>query len=373
MPLTILEGSTFCVSDELGDISEPTMGFFADDTRFLSRWVLTINGARPLMLSSRKVEYYSAAFFLRNPVVGRPRARRDLDRPRALHRRRDAGASRRLEPRPPPGRVRPRPRDRQRLRRHLRGQGLRLRAGRPRPRRAASRRPCSPLRARRQPVRLHVERQRLPRRSRRSSSPSAARPTDSKVTYRIVARAARDLAPARRRHPRDRRDADGGAARRAPLRRRARARPRFAGRLAAARPAAPRVLGRPLALVPPVGRRPLLAPDGRGHPRARPAPRRRHAVVHDRLRPRHADHVPADAPLRPGAGAERAGRARRAAGARGRPRVGRRAGQDRPRGPPRQGRRGVVPALLRHRRRNAALPDPPLRGLALDRRRRARA
>jgi glycogen debranching enzyme len=68
--LTILEGSTFCVSDELGDISGPTMGLFADDTRFLSRWVLTVNGARPLILSSRKVEYYSAAFFLRNPVVG---------------------------------------------------------------------------------------------------------------------------------------------------------------------------------------------------------------------------------------------------------------------------------------------------------------
>ena len=70
MAFTILEGSTFCVSDELGDISEPTMGFFAHDTRFLSRWVLTINGARPLLLASRKVEYYSAAFFLRNPVVG---------------------------------------------------------------------------------------------------------------------------------------------------------------------------------------------------------------------------------------------------------------------------------------------------------------
>ena len=70
MALTILEGSTFCVSDERGDIVEPTMGFFAHDTRFLSRWALTINGARPLMLSSRKVEYYSAAFFLRNPVVG---------------------------------------------------------------------------------------------------------------------------------------------------------------------------------------------------------------------------------------------------------------------------------------------------------------
>lgn len=70
MALTILEGSTFCVSDERGDIVEPTMGFFAHDTRFLSRWILTINGARPLTLSSSKVEYYSAAFFLRNPIVG---------------------------------------------------------------------------------------------------------------------------------------------------------------------------------------------------------------------------------------------------------------------------------------------------------------
>ena len=70
MPLTILEGSTFCVSDERGDIVDPVMGLFADDTRFLSRWILTINGERPLQLSSDKVEYYSAAFFLRNPVAG---------------------------------------------------------------------------------------------------------------------------------------------------------------------------------------------------------------------------------------------------------------------------------------------------------------
>ena len=70
MTLTILEGSTFCVSDERGDIVEPVMGLFANDTRFLSRWVLTINGARPLMLSSDKVEYFSAAFYLRNPVAG---------------------------------------------------------------------------------------------------------------------------------------------------------------------------------------------------------------------------------------------------------------------------------------------------------------
>ena len=70
MALTILEGSTFCVSDERGDVTSPTMGLFADDTRFLSRWVLTVNGARPLLLSSGKVDYYSATFFLRNPVVG---------------------------------------------------------------------------------------------------------------------------------------------------------------------------------------------------------------------------------------------------------------------------------------------------------------
>ncbi len=68
--LTILEGSTFCVSDECGDIVAPTQGLFAQDTRFLARWLLTVNGERPLHLSSRRVEYFSAAFFLRNPPVG---------------------------------------------------------------------------------------------------------------------------------------------------------------------------------------------------------------------------------------------------------------------------------------------------------------
>src|SRR5881398_3464435 len=69
-PLTILEGSTFCICDEIGDVGEPTSGFFADDTRFLSRLCLTVNGATPLLLSSGKVEYFSAAFYLRNPVAG---------------------------------------------------------------------------------------------------------------------------------------------------------------------------------------------------------------------------------------------------------------------------------------------------------------
>src|SRR5215471_3054280 len=70
--LTILEGSTFCISDERGDVAGDTGGLFAQDTRRLSRFVLTINGERPLLLSSGQVEYFSAAFYLRNPLADLP-------------------------------------------------------------------------------------------------------------------------------------------------------------------------------------------------------------------------------------------------------------------------------------------------------------
>ena len=63
---TILDGSTFCICDELGDLCETTHGLFAEDTRFLSKLQLTIDGERPQLLSSGTVEYFSAAFFLRN-------------------------------------------------------------------------------------------------------------------------------------------------------------------------------------------------------------------------------------------------------------------------------------------------------------------
>ena len=69
MALTILEGSTFCICDELGDITEKTGGFFAEDTRYLSLFRLTVNGQTPLLLSSGKVEHSSAAFYLRNPLA----------------------------------------------------------------------------------------------------------------------------------------------------------------------------------------------------------------------------------------------------------------------------------------------------------------
>jgi glycogen debranching enzyme len=70
MAITILEGSNFCISDQNGDFTFATSGLYAYDTRFLSRLELTINGERPLLLSAGKAEYYSAAYFLRNPLAG---------------------------------------------------------------------------------------------------------------------------------------------------------------------------------------------------------------------------------------------------------------------------------------------------------------
>jgi glycogen debranching enzyme len=67
--LTILEGSTFCISDDRGDIATETTGFFAWDTRFLSRLVLRIDGSPPLLLSSGRVHHFAAAFYLRNASV----------------------------------------------------------------------------------------------------------------------------------------------------------------------------------------------------------------------------------------------------------------------------------------------------------------
>jgi glycogen debranching enzyme len=67
--LRILEGATFCICDNLGDLHGNVEGLFAQDTRFLSMLKLTINGQRPLLLSSGKIEYFSAAFFMRNPLA----------------------------------------------------------------------------------------------------------------------------------------------------------------------------------------------------------------------------------------------------------------------------------------------------------------
>jgi glycogen debranching enzyme len=63
----ILDGNTFVVSDERGDLeaslTDPT-GLFSFDTRFLSRWVLTIDGERLNALSVDDLQYYETRFFL---------------------------------------------------------------------------------------------------------------------------------------------------------------------------------------------------------------------------------------------------------------------------------------------------------------------
>ena len=72
MPLTVLDGSTFCVCDERGDVDglATASGFFASDTRFLSRSVLTLGGARLDPLSHDHATPYLASFVLRNPLAG---------------------------------------------------------------------------------------------------------------------------------------------------------------------------------------------------------------------------------------------------------------------------------------------------------------
>jgi glycogen debranching enzyme len=72
LPLTVLDGSTFCVCDERGDVDglATASGFFASDTRFLSRSVLTLGGARLDPLSHDHSTPHLASFVLRNPLAG---------------------------------------------------------------------------------------------------------------------------------------------------------------------------------------------------------------------------------------------------------------------------------------------------------------
>ena len=63
----ILDGNTFVVSDQRGDIeasrTDPT-GLFSFDTRFLSKWVLTVDGTRLNALSVDDLQYFESRFFL---------------------------------------------------------------------------------------------------------------------------------------------------------------------------------------------------------------------------------------------------------------------------------------------------------------------
>ncbi|HLH63215.1 MAG TPA: glycogen debranching N-terminal domain-containing protein [Ktedonobacteraceae bacterium] len=65
--ISVLEGNNFVVSDLRGDIDASpteTQGLFKWDTRFLSRWILTIDGLRPNVLSTDDLDYFYVQYFL---------------------------------------------------------------------------------------------------------------------------------------------------------------------------------------------------------------------------------------------------------------------------------------------------------------------
>ena len=69
--ITLVEESSFCLSDAYGDI-EPDRpdGFFVGDTRILSTWRLGLAGASPELLGSREVDPFTAVFVLRVRLDG---------------------------------------------------------------------------------------------------------------------------------------------------------------------------------------------------------------------------------------------------------------------------------------------------------------
>jgi glycogen debranching enzyme len=69
--ISILDGSTFLVSSTNGDVNaapDQPNGLFFKDTRHLSRWELTVNGAKLDALSTDTLEYYHAQFFCVRPT-----------------------------------------------------------------------------------------------------------------------------------------------------------------------------------------------------------------------------------------------------------------------------------------------------------------
>jgi len=70
--LSVLDGSTFVVGDRRGDVRVDAgreHGFFCDDTRFLSRWVLRVGEAPLELLGLDQSAHFAAQFFL-TPRVG---------------------------------------------------------------------------------------------------------------------------------------------------------------------------------------------------------------------------------------------------------------------------------------------------------------
>ncbi|HET7138292.1 MAG TPA: glycogen debranching N-terminal domain-containing protein [Gaiellaceae bacterium] len=78
LPVTVLDGSTFVVCDDRGDVDglSAASGLFAEDTRFLSRLVVTVDGERSELVEFEQAAPHVAAFELRGPAG--IRVRREL-------------------------------------------------------------------------------------------------------------------------------------------------------------------------------------------------------------------------------------------------------------------------------------------------------
>jgi glycogen debranching enzyme len=65
--ISILDGNTFVVSNRRGDIEATPVdnhGLFLDDTRYLSRWIFTVDGRKPSILSTDNVDYFRSQFYM---------------------------------------------------------------------------------------------------------------------------------------------------------------------------------------------------------------------------------------------------------------------------------------------------------------------
>ena len=69
--MTLVEGSTFCISEPGGDIAHgQPHGLFVRDTRMLSRWTLAIDARTPKPLTVQQSEPYAATFIGHLPPRG---------------------------------------------------------------------------------------------------------------------------------------------------------------------------------------------------------------------------------------------------------------------------------------------------------------
>ena len=69
--VTLIDGTTFCISDITGDVSPGgAQGFYFHDTRVLSRWELSLDGHPVETLAVRPAETFAAQFVARRPPAG---------------------------------------------------------------------------------------------------------------------------------------------------------------------------------------------------------------------------------------------------------------------------------------------------------------